>query len=66
MLQQDEWLRWVHIMRNLEDYSLPPGVHLYDQRRSKGKGKKGKGKGEKGSKGKGEKGKSTGQLAISD
>lgn len=53
-------------MRNLEDYSLPPGVHLYVQHRSKGKGKKGKGKGEKGSKGKGEKGKSTGQLAISD
>ena len=69
MLQQDEWLRWVHIMTNLEDYSLPPGVHLYVQHRGKGKGEKGKGKGEKGSKGKGQKGKgkdSKSQLAISD
>lgn len=65
-LEQDEWLHWVHIMRNIEDYSLPEGVNIYVQHRSKGKGKKGKGKGEKGSKGKGEKGKSTGQLAISD
>ena len=47
-LQQDEWLRWVAILKSINDLSLPPNVVLYGQYKGKGKDKKGKNKGKKG------------------